>query len=141
NAPDAARDTTTPRLIALGADLQRVFIYQPDAATPFFSLPKNLPLLDEALELIKPSLIVIDPIMAFLDQSVSVMNDHSVRRLFAPLAQRADKHQTAILMIRHLNKQAGQSAIYRGTGSIGMIAACRAAWVLSRDPDPSPNPT
>jgi hypothetical protein len=39
-----------------------------------------------------------------------------------------------VLLTRHLNKDASKSALYRGGGSIGFIAAARAAWVVGRDP-------
>jgi hypothetical protein len=40
-------------------------------------------------------------------------------------------------MVRHLSKK-GRHAIYRGGGSIGILGACRSAWLTGRDPtDPS----
>ena len=37
-------------------------------------------------------------------------------------------------MIRHLNKNEGPNALYRGGGSIAFVAACRLAWLAGRDP-------
>jgi hypothetical protein len=39
------------------------------------------------------------------------------------------------VLIRHLNKSGGGHAIYRGGGSIGIIGAARAAFLVARDPD------
>ena len=36
--------------------------------------------------------------------------------------------------MRHLNKNDGPHALYRGGGSIGFVAACRLAWIVGRDP-------
>ncbi len=37
-------------------------------------------------------------------------------------------------MHRHLNKQGGSQAAYRGLGSIAFMAACRSAMLVARDP-------
>jgi hypothetical protein len=39
-----------------------------------------------------------------------------------------------MLMHRHINKGGGKQAIYRGAGSIGLVGACRSAWLVGRDP-------
>ena len=39
-----------------------------------------------------------------------------------------------MLLVRHLNKRGGKTAIYRGGGSIGLLGACRTAWLVGRDP-------
>src|SRR5262249_26655405 len=79
-------------------------------------------------------LAVIDPIMAFLDESVLCASDQSVRRALAPLMRLAEKHRCTLLMQRHLNKQGGSRALYRGLGSIAFVAACRFAMLVGRDP-------
>jgi hypothetical protein len=77
---------------------------------------------------------VIDPIMAFLDDSVLCASDQSVRRALAPLIHLADKYRCTLLMHRHLNKQGGSRALYRGLGSIAFVAACRFVMLVGRDP-------
>jgi hypothetical protein len=72
--------------------------------------------------------------MAFLDESVLCASDQSVRRALAPLMHLAEKHRCALLMQRHLNKQGGGRALYRGMGSIAFVAACRFAMLVGRDP-------
>ena len=73
--------------------------------------------------------------LAFLDNTVGANDDPSVRRALAPLAQLADHHHCAVAMVRHLNKRGGTRALYRGGGgSIGLIASCRTAWLVGRDP-------
>jgi len=37
-------------------------------------------------------------------------------------------------MIGHINKQLGTHALYRGGGSIGLLAACRSGSLIARDP-------
>src|ERR1700722_18448781 len=72
--------------------------------------------------------------MAFLDGSVLCASDQSVRRALSPLAQLAEKHRCTVLMHRHLTKQSGGQAVYRGLGSIAFVAACRFAMLVGRAP-------
>jgi hypothetical protein len=48
------------------------------------------------------------------------------------LAQLAERRRVAIVGINHLNKGEGQ-AMYRAMGSIGFLAAARAAWQVCAD--------
>jgi len=136
-AEDDAEDTVMPRLSALGADLDNIFVFGSDSeheADPF-SLPSHTARLDRALEANKPRLVVIDPIMAFLDRNVLAVSDQSVRRALSPLARLAEKHHCAMILVRHMNKKPGSRAMYRGGGSIGFNAACRSSWLFAADPD------
>ncbi|MBV9123134.1 MAG: AAA family ATPase [Planctomycetes bacterium] len=133
NAEDGVADTVRCRLLALGADMDRVFHLYCDDGAPL-RLPSQLPQLAEALDQTRARLVVIDPLMAFLERSINIASDQSVRRALVPLAQLADQHQCAVLMVRHLNKNSGLRSIYRGGGSIGLVGACRSAWLIARDP-------
>jgi hypothetical protein len=136
SAEDKASDTIVPRLRHLGADLGRVAVWQrasDDEPWPW-RLPADNAFLDDALGRLAPHLAVIDPIMAFLDDSILCASDHSVRRALAPLIHLADKHRCTLLMHRHLNKQGGHHAAYRGLGSIAFVATCRYAMLIGRDP-------
>jgi hypothetical protein len=137
NGEDSAADTIRPRLQALDADLKRVFVlHAEDApAAELLRLPEHTSVLDYALERTRARLLVIDPIVAFLDPRIQSGNDASVRRVLTPLAQLAERHGAAVLLVRHLNKSSGRSPIYRGGGSIGLLAACRSGWLIARDPE------
>jgi hypothetical protein len=135
NAEDGAQDTTRPRLQALGADLERIFLLHFEGAS---GLPLRLPgqpaLLDAALERTRALLVVLDPVVAFLDGSVCCNSDQGVRRALLPLVALAERHHCVVLLIRHLNKLAGGRALYRGGGSIGFLGVCRSGWLVGRDP-------
>jgi hypothetical protein len=136
SAEDNPADTITPRLDRLGADRKRVFIWQrerDDEDWPW-RFPAQLDRLDDALRRSDARLAVIDPIMAFLDESVSSANEQSVRGALAPLVYLAEKHNCALLMHRHLNKQGGTRAVYRGLGSVAFMAMCRFAMLVAPDP-------
>jgi hypothetical protein len=137
NGEDDAADTIAPRLRALGADLDRVFIFTNETLekTGPFRLPTTNQVLDNALAQTRAVFAVLDPIMAFFDSSVQIASDMSVRRALSPLAALAERHACHITMVRHLNKTRHFRSLYRGGGSIGFLAACRSAFLFARDPD------
>jgi len=47
----------------------------------------------------------------------------------------AERTGVAIIGVRHLNKASGSSPIYRGGGSIAIIGAARASFLIGDDPD------
>jgi len=89
SAEDSPADTIVPRLGRLGADLGRVFVWQRDSDDEEWPwrFPAHMGRLDEALRRTDARLAVIDPIMAFLDDSVISGSDQSVRRALSPLIQ------------------------------------------------------
>src|SRR5262249_47038526 len=131
---DGARDTVVPRLRALGADEERVFPWSPFEKGGSWSIPRDLALLGAILKETGARLAVLDPVMGFLDGSVCTNSDQGVRRALGPLAYLLDEHRCAGILVRHLNKHGGTRALYRGGGSIGLIASCRTAWLVGRDP-------
>jgi RecA-family ATPase len=104
-----------------------------ESAPPRF--PAQADLLEAALAQAGAKLVVIDPIRAFLDQGIATANGHSVRRALPPLARLADRYACAILLVRHLTKSGSARPLYRGGGSIGILGACRSAWLIAPDPE------
>ncbi len=134
NAEDGEGDTTRPRLERLGADLDRIYSVEPDDADSF-RLPTSLPALEDLLSATSARLVVLDPVVAFLDSTVCVGSDQSVRSALAPLARLADRFGCAVLLVRHLNKKTAPRSLYRGSGSIGFLGLCRSGWLVAADPD------
>jgi hypothetical protein len=136
SAEDNAADTIVPRLMRLGADLQRVAVWERDHDDEDWPwrFPADVARLDAALAETEARLAVIDPVMAFLDDSVLCASDRSVRRALTPLMRLAEKHHCTLLMHRHLNKRGRGPALYRGLDSIAFVAACRFAMLVARDP-------
>lgn len=134
NAEDHARQLIRPRLVAARANIERVTVWHRNPGEPWLGLPGDLKELDAALARLRPRLVVLDPVTAFLDSGLNLNSEHEVRHVLSPLADLAAKHDCAVQMIRHLNKGGGQRALYRGLHSIGFVAACRLAWLVGRDP-------
>ena len=95
----------------------------------------NLEILEQTIERTgNVQLVVIDPITAYL-HNVDGHSTVDVRTDLAPLVRLAQTHRFSVLMVTHLNKGDGQKAIYRVTGSLAFVAASRAAYVVTRDPN------
>lgn len=129
-AEDSLGKTVRPRLEAAGADLSRIAVLD-DLVTL-----SNLAVIEEATRRIKAKLVVIDPIMAFLTGNAHF--DQSVRQALKRLKHFAERTNAAVILVRHLNKSSGRHPLYRGSGSIGIIAAARSALLVANDPqDPN----
>jgi putative DNA primase/helicase len=145
SAEDDLADTIRPRLDAAGADVRKVVslsaisqITENGATSERSFTLADIPALAQALKR-QPDckLVIIDPVSAYLLRTDS-HNNAEVRSLLAPLAKLAAEHCVAVVIVTHLNKGAGMSAMQRVTGSVAFIAAARAAYIVARDPhDPT----
>ena len=135
---DGIGDTIRPRLEEAGADVQRVSVVQliPEADGPgrVPVLPDDNELLFGECRRIGARLLVVDPLMAHLGSDTNSYRDQDVRRALAPLSEAAERYGVAVVVLRHLNKATGGSALYRGGGSIGIIGAARVGLMAGRDP-------
>src|SRR6266702_1876492 len=140
---DGAADTLKPRLEAAGGDPSRVLLLNTVQSLDAkkmqvvdrpFSLSQDLELLEQAIKQTNALLVVLDPLMAVLGHNVDSSRDQDIRAVFTPLAQLAERTGCAILLIRHLKKGPSHNALYRGAGSIGIIAAARTGLLVAQDP-------
>lgn len=139
NAEDDLADTVRPRLDAAGANVDRVTALQAvrDAGgvERAVCLARDLAAIERAIQSTPDCrLVVIDPITAYLG-SIDSHKNADVRGLLAPLGELASRHRVAMVAVTHLNKGGGSNPLYRAMGSLGFVAAARAAWLVARDPD------
>lgn len=143
SAEDGVQDTIIPRLMAAGADRERVHIVsaatKPDGTgRKTFSLKTDVDLLEEmARKIGTVRLIIVDPISAYMGGSDGNGNVET-REVLEPLADMANRLRIAVVAVTHLNKGGGggnQSALNRFAGSIAFVAAARAAFAVIEDPE------
>lgn len=129
-AEDGMSDTIVPRLSKYGANLSNLFCMTGDSAA-------RLTLTDGTLEnvlfAVQPEIAVLDPIQAFLGDGVDMHRANEIRPIFSYLADLADVTETAIVLVGHLNKNAGGESLYRGLGSIDIAAAARSVLLFEKD--------
>lgn len=142
SAEDGLADTIVPRLTAAGADLTRVHaltevLHLDEGEVRHLppSLPRDIAVLRDSIARLDVGLVVVDVLMAYLNGKVDSHRDQDVRGVLHQLATMAEATACTVVLIRHLNKATGGSAMYRGGGSIGIIGAARAAYVVGRDPE------
>lgn len=138
SAEDGLADVIRPRLEAASADLGRCVALPevgPRDAKRSPSVPEDLCYVEELAMREGARLIILDPLMALLSPHVNSHRDQDVRRALAPLARLAERTGASVLIVRHLNKAAGSSPLYRGGGSIGIVGAARSGLLVARDPD------
>jgi hypothetical protein len=143
SAEDGIQDTIIPRLIAAGANTERVHIVasatKPDGTgRKTFSLKTDVDLLEEmARNIGTVRLIIVDPISAYMGGSDGNGNVET-REVLEPLAEMANRLRIAVVAVTHLNKGGAggnQSALNRFAGSIAFVAAARAAFAVIEDPE------
>lgn len=132
---DDPEDTLVPRLIEMGADLNRVCFLKTEVLGTFTL--GDLKLLGQAAEQMGPGLrfVAIDPPTAFL----AGVDDHKnaeLRRLLSPLATWSSARRVVTAFNTHVSKPQGKvEAMMRVMGSVAWVNAVRAAHMFARDPN------
>lgn len=136
---DDLNDTIVPRLQAAGADLSRVASVQlqrdDEGHLVPLTLPEDLRRIRRLIRQNRITLLVIDPVMAFMSEGINTNNDASVRRALTPLVEVLQETGAAGLLVRHLNKSGELQALYRGGGSIAFIGVARSGLVVVKHPE------
>ncbi len=130
-AEDGLADTIKPRLLAAGADCLRVQVINEEK----YPLTMTDRQLETALIRTKAKLVVLDPLQAYLGAGVDMHRANEIRPIMARLAFLAERGNSAIVLIGHMNKASMMKSSYRGLGSIDFTAAARSVIVCGRVKD------
>jgi AAA domain len=135
NAEDKVEDTLRPRLEAAGADFDHVFVLGREGVPGGpVRIPRHLRRIEELIRSEWISMVVFDPLFAFLSRAASTGNYQMVRQAIGPLTVMAGRTGTGIVAVRHLTKEGRHKAMYRGGGSIGIIGSARAGLLVADHP-------
>jgi hypothetical protein len=138
SAEDDLARTIRPRLDAAGADVSKIIAFEGVQAGDISHppvLPLDVPAMEQTITESRIALVIVDPLMAFLDGKLDAHRDQDARRCLHALRNMAERTGAAVLLVRHLNKLNHSVALYRGGGSIGILGACHSALVVERHPD------
>ena len=139
NAEDDPGRTLRPRLDAAGANVENIHLlrhmdgFDGEEKRPV-SLPLDVAEIEKVIRERNIGLAIFDPFVAYLDGKLSMNNDADVRRCLSQVAEMAERTGVAVVLVRHLNKKSGLTAMYRGGGSIGITGAARAVFMVGEDP-------
>ena len=132
NAEDDVDATILPRLMANGADTEKIGFFNED--NKVFCV-QDIKRLRNKLEEIRPEVVILDPIQAYIG-AVNMNSSVEVRNVLKPLKLLAQEFNCAIVMIMHLNKNTDSSrATNRVMGSIDFTSACRSVILVTKNPD------
>ena len=108
SAEDADDDTLVPRLLAAGADITRsatlrgAIRVEDDAHyEDELSLPSDIATLETAVRELGADLVIVDVLVAYLDDHINSNSDKQVRRALRPLGVLAERTGTAVVALRH----------------------------------------
>ena len=103
-----------------------------DMALPDLS---QWPVWAEAIKEHDISLLIVDPVMAFMPTGADSNSVTDAMRNMGSLSYLAAETGVAVIAVRHLNKSGGVRALYRGGGSIAIMGKARMAWMVIKHPD------
>jgi hypothetical protein len=99
-----------------------------------FDMVKSLDEIEDLVQMYKPKLVIIDPLMNYMGAESDVYRDNAVRAVLTPYTKMASKYGFAFVVVRHLRKNAGDAAaVCRGIGSIGFSGLARCVLSLEQD--------
>ena len=129
---DSVGDTIKPRLVKMGANCKNIAYINEEAHS---DLTLDDERIRDAILAFEPRLLVIDPIQAYIGNDTCMQVAGSVRRLMRRLSMWAEAYSCAIVLIGHMNKRDSAKNLYRGLGSIDIMAAVRSVLQVERDPE------
>jgi hypothetical protein len=142
SAEDGMADTIRPRLDAAVGDPTRVHcltgvrtVAEDGEITTRPPTLADVVAIREVIQRTGALLLVVDVLMAYLPGKVDSHRDQDVRAVLHRVAEVAETTGCTVLLLRHLNKSGAGSPMYRGGGSIGIVGAARAGYIVAPDPD------
>lgn len=106
SAEDSWSYVLRKRLEACGADLDRIGFLSPEDER-FVDLNFNGDLLKGIIETNRPSVIVFDPLQAFVPENLRMGDRNAMRKCFSPLIGYGEQYKLTPIIIAHANKQSG----------------------------------
>lgn len=127
---DGASDTIKPRLEAAGADCRNIAFINEEV---YSGLTLDDERIRDAIIECKPQLVVIDPIQSYIGNDSDLQIAVRARKLMRRISLWASCYKCAIVLIGHLSKKERSKELYRGLGSIDVVASARSVLQVERD--------
>ena len=139
---DDAEDTVVPRLMAAGANLERISRIKANVIAADLTKSERELAFDTDLKILKkflaeqPSvkLVIVDPVSSYLGRT-KPNDEQEVRRVLVPLADLANETGVTFVLVAHFNKRSDVSALHKILGAVAMTGVARSAWMFAADED------
>lgn len=143
-AEDSWAFTIAPRLLAAEADMELVFhVSVQDDERPFsrLTLPVDTSLLAKEAERHSVALLVMDPLLSYIDKGVNDYRAAEVRQALEPLVEAADRHRFTILGLAHFTKSGTADPLARvaGSGAFGQLIRSLIAFAKEQGEQDEPD--
>lgn len=141
NPEDAPESVVAPRLIAAGADRDRIFLHRgfvnsKGASRRPVLTDENLQRIENDIKEHNATLIVFDAVMGLFPSRIDTNSDSQARSVLEPLARMSERLEVAIVIGRHWSKGASNRASFeRGIGSIAFTGVARSVLQVGLFPD------
>lgn len=126
---DGAKDTIKPRLVSAGADCRNIVFIDEDV---YSGLTLDDERIRDAIIEWKPRLVVIDPIQSNIGNDSDLQMAGRARKLMRRIGMWASTYNCAIVLIGHFSKKESAKDLYRGLGSIDVVAAARSVLQVEK---------
>ena len=123
---DSIAKTVRPRLLAAGADLNKI------AVLGDVAIPGDIEKIEKAIRESGAKVVVIDTITDFV--SSYLLSNQAVRKALRPLRELAERMQVAVVLLRHFNKKSSGKSLLRGGGSVAITGMARSQLKLYKHP-------
>lgn len=138
---DSWEHTIVPRLTAAGADLDLVFrvdVITSDGFDGTLDLPSDLLEVEGAAQRVGAVLLLLDPLMSRLSNTLDSHKDSDVRRALEPLVALSHRTGMAVLGLIHVSKSSGKDTLTSIMASRAFTAVARSVLFAIRDPEDDP---
>ncbi len=115
------------RLDAVGADTSKVALIERMQIT----LLQDLKF---AIERVEPALVIIDPLMSFVNENTKSNEQAAIRHIMDSLRDLARRYHTCIIAVVHPPKRGDYKLLYRFTGSGAFVDSTRTATYIGYHP-------
>jgi RecA-family ATPase len=136
---DDLERTVLPRLIAAGADMERVHFLRgirrergKRQAISAVDLGEHLDEIEALVRKHRPRLVIVDPVMSGFGGQRDTNADNEVRAVLGPFVAIAEETRAAILLVTHTNKRGEGPAMDSAIGSRAFTGICRMLLGLAR---------
>jgi archaellum biogenesis ATPase FlaH len=134
---DSWSKTIAARMIAAGADMDRVFRLDLDPSSTELGGP-NFPVdcrqLEELIKTNDVACVMIDPIVSALDSKIDVNKAREVRSALEPLQRVMDRTDCSTIALMHFNKNTTGDVATRVAGSRAFSEVARAVISVAEKP-------
>jgi hypothetical protein len=133
SAEDDTEVVLVPRLQAMGADLENIFV----PSQPFELSESGIKKLEKLILDTGATLVVVDPMVHYIGNKVDMNKMNEVRGVIGKLQQMAMRYpDTAIVLVHHSRKtregDSSDTAFEKAAGSADFVNAVRSAMMIER---------